>query len=194
MKAPISTASKLGMIGCGGIVCIILILVISVGNTNNNLVGLEEGIVASYNDSENIHSNTLKKIKQAGFVTDNYSTKVQETVSAAIRGRYGDGGVRAGMVWIKEENPEISPALFERMLVIIEAGNNQFAAKQTDRLDRVRVYRTELRSFPQNLTASFLGFPKIDMNKYTKVISVKGSKEAVETGVDAAVNPFGENK
>jgi len=171
-------------------IVVALIMVIAIANTNNSLVAAEEGIIASYDDGENIHSNTFKKIKQAGFVTENYSEKVQETISGAIRGRYGAEGIRSNMVWIKEQNPEINTDLFNKVLVIIEAGNNQFAAKQTDRLDRIRVYRTELRSFPQNLTARMLGFPQIDMDKYTKVISVEESKETMRTGVDTATNPF----
>lgn len=185
-------------LACSGLLALavasVFAIVISFISTNNSLVRLEEGIIASYNDGENVHSNTLKKIKQAGFVVENYSKQVQDTISNAIRGRYGADGVRANMVWIQEQNPSISPDLFQRLLVIIEAGNNEFAAKQTDRLDRIRVYRSEIRSFPSSLIAGTLGFPKIDMAKYEKVISVEESKQAMETGVDAATNPFPERQ
>jgi hypothetical protein len=164
--------------------------VISVVNTNNSLVQQEEGIIAAYDNGENVHSNTLKKITQAGFVTENYSDKVKETISEAIRGRYGPDGIQAGMVWIKEENPNISPDLWNRVLTIIEAGNNAFAATQTDRLDRIRVYRTNLRSFPSSMVAGVLGFPKLDLKKYGKVVSMEESRQAMETGNDSATNPF----
>lgn len=194
MKPPMSKGTKIALLGIGAFACLCLIVVISIANTNNSLVAAEEGIIASYDDGENIHSNTFKKIKQAGFVTENYSEKVQETISGAVRGRYGSEGIRSNMVWIKEENPEINPELFNKLLVIIEAGNNQFAAKQTDRLDRIRVYRTELRSFPQSMVAGMLGFPQIDMDHYGKVISVESSKEAMNTGVDTATSPFADSK
>jgi hypothetical protein len=185
-------------LACGGMALLMIVgvfvVIISFISTNNSLVRLEEGVIASYNDGENVHSNTLKKIKQAGFVVENYSKQVQETISNAIRGRYGADGIKANMAFIQEQNPNISPDLFQRLLVIIEAGNNEFAAKQTDRLDRVRVYKTDLRSFPGSLIASTLGFPKIDMAKYEKVISVEESKQAMETGVDAATNPFPERR
>lgn len=177
-----------GILGLG--LVFLATIVISFISTNNSLVRQEEGIVASFNDGENIHSNTFKKIKQAGFVTENYSQQVQDAINGAIRGRYGSDGIRANMAFIQEQNPNISPDLFQRVLVIIEAGNNEFAAKQTDRLDRLRVYRTELRSFPGSLIASTLGFPKIDMARYERVISVESSKETMNTGVDTAVNPF----
>lgn len=196
-RGGIGIAGKL-LTGCGigGLVLVAMLIatVISVVNTNNSLVRQEEGIIASYDNGENVHSNTLKKIKQAGFVTDNYSDKVKETISEAIRGRYGADGVRAGMVWIKEENPNISPDIWNRVLTIIEAGNNEFAATQTDRLDRVRVYRSDLRTFPNSMVAGLLGFPKIDMDKYTKVVSVAESKQAMETGNDTVANPFSEGK
>jgi hypothetical protein len=188
-----SSSSKLGL-ACGGLLILALasvaVIVVSFIGTNNSLVGLEEGVIASYNDGENVHSNTFKKIKQAGLVTENYSKQVQDTISNAIRGRYGPDGIKANMAFIQEQNPSISPDLFQRLIVIIEAGNNEFAAKQTDRLDRIRVYRTKLRSFPGSFIASTLGFPKIDMAKYEKVISVESSKVTMETGVDAATNPF----
>lgn len=179
------------IVGCGlgGLIGIMMLLAVGVG-TNNSLVAAEEGIIAAYDNGENVHSNTFKKIQQAGFVTTEYSDKVKETIDAAIRGRYGSDGIKASMVWIKEDNPQISDDLFKRVLTIIEAGNNEFAATQTDRLDRIRVYRTKIRSFPDNMVAGLLGFPKLDLEKYGKVISVEGSKRAVETGVDAATNPF----
>lgn len=183
-----SKLACLGILALG--MAMVATVVISFIGTNNNLVKLEEGIVASYNDGENVHSNTLKKIKQAGFVTENYSKQVQDTISNAIRGRYGAEGIRSNMVWIQEQNPTISPDLFQRMLVIIEAGNNEFAAKQTDRLDRVRVYKTEMRSFPGSMIAGMLGFPKIDLAKYERVVAVEESHKAMETGVDAAYDPF----
>jgi hypothetical protein len=164
--------------------------VISVINTNNSLVAAEEGIVASFDNGENIHSNTLKKIKQAGFVTENYSEQVRTTIDAAIRGRYGSEGIRSNMVWIQEQNPQISPDLFNRIIVLIEAGNNEFAATQTDRIDRIRVYRTQLRSFPQSAVAGVLGFPKIDMERYGRIVSMEESAEVMNTGRDQAVNPF----
>lgn len=182
------------MMACGGAallgVALFVGCIISVINTNNSLVAAEEGIIASYDNGENIHSNTFKKIKQAGFVTDAYGDKVKETIDAAIRGRYGAEGIRTGMLWIKEDNPTISDELFNRVLTIIEAGNNEFAATQTDRLDRIRVYRTQIRSFPASMVAGMLGFPKIDLAKYGKVVSVESSKEAMNTGVDTVANPF----
>ena len=179
-------------VGCIGIMAAMFFgTVMSIVSTNNSFVASEEGIRAAYDNGENVHSNTLKKVRQAGFVTDNYSQKVQETINAAIRGRYGTEGIRANMVWIKEENPNLSPDLWNRVLTIIEAGNNQFAATQTDRLDRIRVYRTSLRSFPNSLLASTLGYPRIDMEKYGKVVSVEESKQAMETGNDTVTNPFG---
>ncbi|MGD9728106.1 MAG: hypothetical protein AB7L09_02500 [Nitrospira sp.] len=172
-------------------VAVLMATVISIANTNNSLVRQEEGIIASYNNGENVHSNTLKKIKQAGFVTENYSKQVQDAINGAIRGRYGADGIRANMTWIQEQNPNISPDLFSRVLTLIEAGNNEFAATQTDRLDRIRVYRSDLRVFPNSLVAGVLGFPKLDLEKYGKVVSVQESKQAMETGNDTVTNPFG---
>lgn len=186
-------AGKL-LTGCGiaALVCgaMLVASIISVINTNNSLVRQEEGIIASFDNGENVHSNTLKKIKQAGFVTENYSQQVQDAINGAIRGRYGPEGIRSGMAWIQEQNPNISPELFGRVLTIIEAGNNEFAATQTDRLDRIRVYRSDIRTFPNNMVAGVLGFPKIDLERYGKVVSVAESRQAMETGNDTVVNPF----
>lgn len=68
---------------------------------------------------------------------------------------------------------------------MVEAGRTSFAADQTMLIDKKRVYETKIGQQPAALVASFLGFPKIDLDEYDIVTSGKteeafGTKEADE--------------
>lgn len=168
----------------------VLITAFACIGTYNNLVSLEQGIEASYKDNQNVYSSITNNMKSQGLVVKEYEDAVLKSIDKAIQGRYGTGGAKQAILFLKEDNPRIDPAIFSKLSAVIEAGYNKFEAAQTSRLDRIRIYKTELRSFPNNMLAGALGFPKIDLAKYETIVVSSDTKKAFETGIADPVNPL----
>lgn len=139
--------------------------------TFNDLVAQEAGITAQYKQNQNSYDNYWKKLKEAAQVPDRYAAAVQQSFAGAITGRYGEGGARAVIQAIQEQNPQLDPGVYRALQQLIEAGRAGFEADQKALLDRRRVYETTLQSFPTNLVAGLFGFPRIDLGKLDIVTS-----------------------
>lgn len=156
----------------------------------NNLVRQEEGIKASYEDMQNVHASIFNQIKSQGLSVEKYGDLVIQACNVAMEGRYGKMGSQAAFQWIQENNPTIQPQVMEKLQVAIEAGYNKFESTQRTKIDRIRIYQADLRSFPKNVFAELLGFPKIDMEKYGATISSAETKKTFETKEMETIDPF----
>lgn len=172
----------------GGVVLVLVLLMMAV-SYNNGFVSQEEGIIASHQDSKNVHASVFKNLKSQGVSVERYGDAVIEAIQAAMQGRYG-GGSKAAFQWFKEHNPEISPDLYSKLQTSIEAGYNKFEAAQRNKIDRIRQYRSNLRSFPGSMVAGFMGFPKIDLKEYEQIVLTGATEKAFEEGKDEPINPF----
>lgn len=97
-------------------------------------------------------------------------------LTAAVADRYGADGSKALFQFIKEHNPQLDSATYVKLQAAIEAGRNGFEADQKQLLDRKREYKDLLGSTTALVANIFLGFPRIDMNKYDIVTSSRTEK------------------
>lgn len=137
--------------------------------TYNGAVTAETGIKAQYTQNQNNYDNYFKKLKEAAQVPDMYAGDLEKIYSKVVEGRKGSETELVRM--ITEQNPTVDSTLYKQIQQIIEAGRNSFEADQKSLIDRVRAYETMLGVVPGTFLLGAMGFPKIDMAKYTIVTS-----------------------
>lgn len=175
-----STAMKI-LLGIGALVLITGVSCVgSVIGTNNDCVAQEAGIRAQYKQNQNNYDNMWKKFKEVASVPQMYTDDLKKVYDSAIRNRYGTDGSKAMFQWLQEHNPQFDSSMYKQIQVVVESGRNSFEANQKMLLDKKRAYETKLGQFPTNMVVGFLGFPKIDMDKYDIVTSAE-TEQAFET-------------
>lgn len=179
------------LVGLGVTVSVLVFYTISV---NNNFVKLEERLDAKNSDTKNVYSKIFNDLKTQGLAVDKYNDTVIKAINAAITGRYGEGGSKAAMQWIQENNPTIDPTITQKLMSIIDASYEEFATAQTEKLDIIREYKTSLRVFPNNIIAAMFGYPKKDLDTLEKIVTNNATEKAFETHKAEAINPFNETK
>ena len=148
--------------------------------TNNGLVAQEQGIKAQYKQNHNNNDNMWKKIKEVAAVPTMYTDDLKKVYDSAIQNRYGPSGSQAMFQFLKEHNPTFDSSKYIQIQRVVEAGRNSFESNQTMLIDKKRTYETELGQFPTNFVAGFLGFPKIDLDKFD-IVTSESTQEAFET-------------
>lgn len=176
-----------------GLGCLVL-AIIWLFTLNNSMVTLREQIETKAKDNQQIYSAIRIKIEQSGLVVNTYSDQVIRGIEAAIGGRYGNGGAKGAMLWVKEQNPQIDPVVYTKLQQIIEAEFSKFEANQTTLLDLGRIYKTKAQKLPGSIFVGILGFSKEDVDKYMTVLTTKEAKEDFATGTMTAPNTFGKKE
>lgn len=171
-----STLTKV-LLGLGVTGLLVAVLGISsVIGINNDFVAQEASLSAQYKQNQNNYDNMVKKVTEVAQVPTMMTDDLKEVTKAAITGRYGAGGSKAVLQFIKEQNPTLSPEIYTKVQQVIESGRNSFSAEQTVLLDKKRVYETQLNSFPTGIIARAMGFPRIDLSKIDIVTSDRTEK------------------
>lgn len=160
---------------------------VAVVGINNNLVAQEEGLKAQYKQNQNVYDNYWKKLKEASQVPDMYVSDLKKVFDSAMNGRYGEGGSKAVLQMLTEQNPQLSPDLYKQIQQMIEAGRNDFSAAQTMLLDKKMVYEKSIRTFPNSMIAPRLGFPKIDLSKID-IVTSEETEKVFETKKSEPIN------
>lgn len=143
---------------------------------NNRCVAAEKGIQAQYEQNQNNYDNYFKKLKEAVQIPEMYSDDLLELYEKTMTARYGEEGSESMFQWLREHNPSLDASVYKKVQDIIEAGRNSFEADQKMLIDKKRAYETSLETFPHNMIAPMLGFPKIDLDDYGIVTSDETQK------------------
>ena len=155
---------KYVLIGIGVLILFVGVVVagsyVSAYNTGNKL---ENQIVATYENNEQILGQYGQKVQEAAQVPAMQRDDLTKVVTAALAGRYGENGSQAVFQWIQEQNPQIDSTVYVKLQQIIEAGRNEFQVAQTMLVDQKRTYRTALGSFWQGTWLSIANYPNINI-------------------------------
>jgi hypothetical protein len=155
-----------------GVVALLgVIYVGTVFGFRSDCIRAEAGIKAQHAQNRNNYDNMWKKFRETAQVQDSYAKDMEKVFKAAIEGRYGENGSQAVFQFIKEHNPQLDPAVYLKLQTIIEAGRNGFEADQKQLIDKKREYEVLLGSTRSLFVNVWLGFPRIDLDKYDIVTS-----------------------
>lgn len=159
----------------------------------NDFVRLENAIHANYEDSKNLHSNYVLKIKEMAQVPKMATAQLTTIVREAIQGRYGDDGSQAVFQFIQEQNPTVDQQLYTNIQKEISGGRTDFANRITIVNDSKRVAHNMLDDTVGGVLLELMGMPRKNIgyngskDDYPVIMSEQ-SAETFKTGIDNGVN------
>lgn len=170
-------------------VLVVLGLLVVVGLTifgsyvsaNNYGVTMEEQLKAAQTDAKNVYAQYGQKVAEVAQVPAMYRDDLTKVVTAAIEGRYGEGGSKAVFQMIQEQNPSLDPSLYVKIQQVIEAGRSNFENAQRRQIDLTRQYKTKLGFFWSGFWLKTAGYPKINFDDF-KIITTNKAEAVFEAG------------
>ncbi|MBX9837874.1 MAG: hypothetical protein K2X69_06110 [Silvanigrellaceae bacterium] len=162
-------------------------------SVRNDFVRLENAIHANYEDSKNVHSNYVLKIKEMAQVPKMATEQLTKIVREAIQGRYGDDGSKAVFQFIQEQNPTVDPQLYTNIQKEIAGGRTDFENKMRVVIDSKRVSHNMLDDTVGGFVLEFMGMPRKNIgynggkDDYPVIMAAQ-SAETFKTGIDNGVN------
>lgn len=155
---------------------------VSASNYGNSM---EQQLKAAQTDNKNIYAQYGQKVAEVAQVPAMYRDDLAKVVTAAISGRYGEGGSKAAFQWIQEQNPSVDPGLYKQIQQVIEAGRSNFENGQRRLIDIRRQYETALGYFWQGAWLKAAGYPKVNLDSFDIVSTAKADsvfEDKKETG------------
>ena len=146
----------------------------------------EKSLSTKLEDNQQILGQYTIKVGEMAQVPKAMRNDLLKVIEATFTGRYGQDGSKATWQWIQEQNPNLDPALYNRLQQTMEAGRNEFTRAQTELLDQKRVYTTNLDSFWTGFWLRMAGYPKIKLEDI-KVVKAANTEQVFSEGVDPGV-------
>lgn len=146
----------------------------------------EKSLSTKLEDNQQILGQYTIKVGEMAQVPKAMRNDLLKVIEATFTGRYGQDGSKATWQWIQEQNPNLDPALYNRLQQTMEAGRNEFTRAQTELLDQKRVYTTNLDSFWTGFWLRTVGYPKIKLEDI-KVVKAANTEQVFADGVDPGV-------
>lgn len=167
-------------------IAIALIAVLAIGgvifmmniNYNNQEVRLRNSAEAQKQVVEGNLDKMWKILKDQAGVADKYKDSFKDIYVGIMEGRYSGDNKGEMMLWIKEQNPEFSPAIFDKLMTSIEAQRTEFFFEQKKLVSIVKQHKDLLQCQPSGW---FLGGKEpIEI----VIISSSETKQIMQTGRD----------
>jgi len=192
----------------GGVTLVLVVAVVGITiSFNNTAVGQENGIEATWKDSQVQYDAFWKKVKETAQVTDKYAADFKDLFLGSMDARYD--GKDPAFQFIMEANPALPPESYTKVQNVIETGRNDFARTQRTLVDKQRAYETHIETFPNSSLAGMLGFPRPVTGEYAppddtdgdgkvtvldyKIVTSAKTQEVFTTGrEDAPLDVFSE--
>ena len=133
--------------------------------------------------NEVVFDNVWKTVAQLTQVTDEYKNSFKDIYTGIMDGRYGKGDGSL-MKWVQESNPNFDPALYTKLMNVIEGSNAEFTENQKMLIDLGREHDLILTTPPASFFYSLLGKEHIKINLVT---STK-TENAFKTGKNDNIN------
>lgn len=169
-----------------GLVAIFALLVatiaISTVTTYDGFAKSEAAIEAQDRNIDVIGGSAYVKGKLSAQVASQYGDLVIEAIKAGTEGRYGEGGAKAALLFITEQNPNIDASVYKEVQRTVEAAFTDLQAAQTTKQDMIRSYEGSLHSAWGGAVAGAFGFPRMDLEAAKQVITTKEMKDARQSG------------
>lgn len=147
---------------------------------------MENNIIATYEDNEQILGQYGQKLGEAVQVPELMRDDLKDVLAGAMAGRYGENGSQAVFQMITENYPgQVDASLYVQVQRIVEAGRDEFKTAQTRLVDQRRQYNTALGSFWQGMWMRMAGYPKIDLDEYEPISTARAAavfEEGQESG------------
>jgi hypothetical protein len=180
-----------GAISITGIVVIAVIVLLGLWaiSINNTVVRQEAGIVGANKSRQAVLSNLSQKVQEAIGVQDMNVENIRKTVNEQIKLRSGAEGMKATVLFLRENNIPASQALAEKIVNLIDQGRDKFTHEEkmmTDRKTASCAYRSV---FPNNIVIAITGAAKLEIgcndgpDKYAPLMNDR-TATSFETGRD----------
>lgn len=114
---------------------------------------------------------------------------IRNTVTEQIKARSGDGGYKAYVLMLKEHNVAPDPAIYQKIINIIDVGRSTFETAEKLLIERKQIACVRARQVPDKWILAIMDMPtlKIGCNggedDYPVIMS-ESVKETFETGID----------
>jgi hypothetical protein len=180
-SALVVTLSILGVLAV--IVGIVVMMLVNAANFGNRS---EVSIQKVWENNQNILGQYTLKVQEIASVPEMYKNDLKEVMTSVMTARMGADGSKAMFQWFKEQNIPYDSAMYGKIQQVIEAGRNEFQNAQTRLVDEKAVYQTALGSIPQGWLLGFVGYPKIDLDKYKPVVAAD-TRQVFEQGTQAPI-------
>lgn len=171
------------------IVAISLLLFVSIGGCsvanmyfsyNRQEIQARNACQAQIGNIENVLDNMWKNFQEIGGIADRERETAMKLFREYAEARTSDGQGQM-MAWVTEQNPSVSPKIYEDLQARLTAGRQEYRQSQTYMLELVRAHSNIIA----DPFSSF--FIKNTTPFQFTVISSEGTKTAVKTGKDERV-------
>ena len=186
--------SKTWVVVCG----VLLVIAMTIGGAGMQYISAanyaneaEAGIVATYKNNENLLAGYSTKIVELAAVPAEKTKHLKEVINAEMTGRYGSDGSKAIFQFISENAAgTVTDDLYREISQAIRAGRDEFKNGQTRMASLDQSYATNRGYIWKGFWIRLAGYPKIDLTKYTTLVSSSHAKEAFDTKIDNGVQLF----